>query len=275
MSMQGTVDSFNSLLRPELSPSGHVSNHWYFAIRHVPLHPAGDLVQLTNPASRFIAMSDSEQILSKPTIAAQAGVIVPLILNMFIKGLDRGPDGRPTGGFPPIAPFSWGTRNSDLARAVEKTLRTLGVREDLCTVQPGTKEQDEISDEIWDETAKMMLAAVSSDLSEQASPGRANCACCRKDSSWFSAGLMKCAGCNKTSYCSRKCQKIDWKQHKKTCGITHSDVSRASLIDEISPMLGQVEPFIYYHKVAHMIPEAKALARSINLPLPPTSGGLS
>jgi hypothetical protein len=30
-------------------------------------------------------------------------------------------------------------------------------------------------------------------------------------------GELKCSGCNKARYCSRACQKIDWKKHKKTC----------------------------------------------------------
>ncbi|KAB5522016.1 putative MYND domain protein [Coniochaeta sp. 2T2.1] len=30
--------------------------------------------------------------------------------------------------------------------------------------------------------------------------------------------LKKCAKCSTTPYCSRDCQKADWKSHKKTCG---------------------------------------------------------
>lgn len=30
--------------------------------------------------------------------------------------------------------------------------------------------------------------------------------------------MQKCAKCSITPYCSRECQKIDWKAHKKTCG---------------------------------------------------------
>ncbi|KAL6866581.1 hypothetical protein J3F83DRAFT_761635 [Trichoderma novae-zelandiae] len=32
--------------------------------------------------------------------------------------------------------------------------------------------------------------------------------------------LKRCAGCSKAQYCSRECQKADWKSHKKTCGKT-------------------------------------------------------
>lgn len=30
--------------------------------------------------------------------------------------------------------------------------------------------------------------------------------------------LKQCAKCNATPYCSRDCQKADWKTHKKICG---------------------------------------------------------
>ncbi|KAL6883163.1 hypothetical protein HDV57DRAFT_495578 [Trichoderma longibrachiatum] len=35
--------------------------------------------------------------------------------------------------------------------------------------------------------------------------------------------LKKCAKCQTTPYCSRDCQKADWKQHKKVCGKTQGD----------------------------------------------------
>jgi hypothetical protein len=30
--------------------------------------------------------------------------------------------------------------------------------------------------------------------------------------------LMACSSCKKVRYCSRECQKADWKRHKEECG---------------------------------------------------------
>lgn len=42
------------------------------------------------------------------------------------------------------------------------------------------------------------------------------CATCGKAESLVGR-LKKCAVCHKTHYCSRECQKADWKKHKKIC----------------------------------------------------------
>jgi hypothetical protein len=241
----------------------------------VPLHPAGDIVQIVNPQSKVQVCTDQKQILSLPTIAAQTDILMPLLLETFIKGVHRSPHGLPNGAdprFPSFAPFSWGTRSSDLARAVETKLRALGVRADLCTVQPGTKEQAEVADESWNTMMDQVIKNLGTALLEQASQGRVICGGCKKDSSWFNAGLMKCSRCNAESYCSRDCQTSEWKQHKKTCGKSGG----ISVGQPSSPTTGQtLDPSNYYHKVAHTVPEAKSLADSINLPLPPRGGGLS
>lgn len=43
--------------------------------------------------------------------------------------------------------------------------------------------------------------------------------CDRKKAKGSSEGLFKCGACKKVQYCSKKCQKIDWKQHnhKEEC----------------------------------------------------------
>ncbi|KAL3419753.1 hypothetical protein PVAG01_08251 [Phlyctema vagabunda] len=43
------------------------------------------------------------------------------------------------------------------------------------------------------------------------------CATCLKKESTLSEPLQRCAKCKTTRYCSRECQKEDWKTHKRTC----------------------------------------------------------
>lgn len=272
--MTDTVSSFNRLDRPERTPSNLIRNHWYFTIRHVPLHPVGDIVQIVNTESNFQVCTHRVQILSLPTIAAQTNILVLLLLETFIKGVHRGPDGLPVGTDPrfrSFAPFSWGTRSPQLACALETKLRALGVREDLCTVQPGTKEEAEAADKTWNTMMDKVVEQLGTALPNEARPGRVICGGCNKDSSWFSAGLMKCSRCNAESYCSRECQKSQWKVHKKACGKSLG----ISVVQPSSSTGQAMDPSDYYHKVAHTAPEAKALADSINLPLPPRGGGLS
>jgi len=43
------------------------------------------------------------------------------------------------------------------------------------------------------------------------------------------AGTMKCARCKKVGYCSRNCQKLDWKSiHKHVCQEAEEDSDEAS-----------------------------------------------
>ncbi|KAK4662287.1 uncharacterized protein QC763_700960 [Podospora pseudopauciseta] len=43
-----------------------------------------------------------------------------------------------------------------------------------------------------------------------------SCTTCSKPA--FEFPLKRCAKCTLTEYCSRECQKQDWKAHKKICG---------------------------------------------------------
>ncbi|KUJ11649.1 uncharacterized protein LY89DRAFT_722756 [Mollisia scopiformis] len=241
--MAHLVASFNRLDRSKQLPSGLLKNHWYFTI--------------INTESRFQITTDRTQILSLPTDAAQTDVIVPLLLGTFVKGLHRGSDILPD-DVPPFAPFSWGTRSPDLARAIEVKLRALGVRLDLCTVQPGTKEQGEVADESWIKVMDLVTNTLGTALPQQASQGRC----------WFDEMFPV----QQSILLLPECQRSDWKEHKKACG----ERSRTSNGQQSSSMSGQaLEPSDYYHRVARTIPEAKVLADSINLPLPPRGGGLS
>lgn len=46
------------------------------------------------------------------------------------------------------------------------------------------------------------------------------CTACAKPESSLSIPLKRCAKCHTGLYCSRDCQKADWKSHKKTCAVT-------------------------------------------------------
>lgn len=40
--------------------------------------------------------------------------------------------------------------------------------------------------------------------------------------------LLSCSRCKRTSYCSKECQKQDWKEHKKDCYIEETNFDRKS-----------------------------------------------
>ncbi|KAH6976322.1 putative MYND domain protein [Ilyonectria sp. MPI-CAGE-AT-0026] len=50
------------------------------------------------------------------------------------------------------------------------------------------------------------------------------CNVCKKTS--LQANIKRCAKCSSTPYCSRECQKADWKEHKKICGKTTTPGAR-------------------------------------------------
>lgn len=45
----------------------------------------------------------------------------------------------------------------------------------------------------------------------------ARCSTCAKTKSEPGTSLRRCAGCKIPYYCSRQCQKADWKEHRKVC----------------------------------------------------------
>ena len=50
--------------------------------------------------------------------------------------------------------------------------------------------------------------------------------------------LFFCSKCNLTAYCSRECQLLDWKVHKKTCGKSIFKVVRA-IPDSVTCMIAR------------------------------------
>lgn len=45
------------------------------------------------------------------------------------------------------------------------------------------------------------------------------CMCCQKDGNMNGVRLQKCMACMQVSYCSKECQRSDWKNHKKACKL--------------------------------------------------------
>ncbi|KAI1138887.1 hypothetical protein F5Y05DRAFT_354277 [Hypoxylon sp. FL0543] len=70
--------------------------------------------------------------------------------------------------------------------------------------------------------------------------------------------LLQCAGCKQARYCSKDCQKQDWRNHKTFCKhVSTNGVSSKSL-----------DPVAYHLKVAAHDPKVKAIARDIGITLP-------
>ncbi|KAL9621685.1 MAG: hypothetical protein Q9160_003938 [Pyrenula sp. 1 TL-2023] len=59
-------------------------------------------------------------------------------------------------------------------------------------------------------------------------PPESVCTTCIKSQSTLPHNLKNCAKRHSSLYCSRECQKADWKTHKKTCGATSSPAATTS-----------------------------------------------
>lgn len=66
------------------------------------------------------------------------------------------------------------------------------------------------------------------------------CASCLKTQGELAKTLKRCAKCRLQWYCSRECQKSDWKKHKKTCGNTRAEPN--SQHDWTPPTVNQNNP---------------------------------
>jgi hypothetical protein len=261
MDRQELVRVFNSLPRRPLTQSGLVENHWHFAIQHVGLNPPGDLLHIMNPGSRFNHCEGPAQILSCSSVSQQADLVLPMLLEGFNNAMNTKlqiPQSEP------FAPWSWGTGDKRLAEALEQRLRSAGVREELCTIRVGDQEAMRIEQEEWEG----LLAA----LKEKSMAGP-RCSNCKKGSMDRGQKLLLCGRCKKSQYCSKDCQKADWKSHKPDCK-QHS-VSNSSTLkgnDTSSSGTSSLDALEYYKNIAPKMPNAQSLAREIGLELPGPGG---
>jgi len=162
---------------------------------------------------------------------------------------------------PSYGPWSWGTNDGNLATALEERMKAAGVREELCTIEVGDEKKIAIQQEEWTRFLGMM--------EEKARPKCAKCGQGAKDEAHK---LMLCSSCKCVHYCSKVCQKLDWKQHKGLCAsLAKSAISTGTTTTTIragsgkgSPSAGVLE---YFQTIAPDMPEAQALAREIGLRL--------
>jgi len=249
MSLPELVKAFNSLPRSQKAPSGLVGNHWQFAVQHVTLNPPSDLVHLVNPDSRFTHCEYSAQILSCMSANDQADIVLPMLLKAFVTKL-----GATGSQVPSFAPWSWGTNDGNLATALQERMKAVGVRKELCSIEFGNEKNIAIQQEAW-----VRFFGI---LEEKVKPKCANCGQGAKDEAH---GLMLCSSCRSVHYCSKVCQKADWKQHKALCtSRAKSAISTEAGSGRGSSSAGALK---YFQTIAPDMPEAQALAREIGLKL--------
>lgn len=146
--LKSMVPAFNALPRKKNVPTGPGPNHWHFSLREVGKRDPPDVVFLINPASVIMHVAVPEKgspIMSLPTMSDRADMVVSLLLESFVKGLLKGAHAHHA----KFAPWTWSCNESALAKVVEEKFRALGLRNELCTVQQGSENDNDCSDEVW------------------------------------------------------------------------------------------------------------------------------
>lgn len=201
------------------------------------------------PGSRNAKGHTKTHVLPSP--ATKTRVVAPLLLGFFTI----------TAMTAVVRALDLEYRDKKLATALEKELKRIGVRDDLCSVQI---EPDDNAHDAWLQWRTSFLNAMAfnpmaqvmetmnepSDESEDDSP---KCKLCERRR----PEMKRCSRCKSVWYCNRYRQTADWKYHKQVC--------RPCPEPEARNTLGPVD---YYHSVAHTIPKAQELAREVNLTLP-------
>ncbi|KAJ5920993.1 hypothetical protein N7466_009319 [Penicillium verhagenii] len=209
------AQQFNRLRAPERGPT-QAPNHYHFSVRTLPI-VEGDAVFLVNPYINQRHCEGRTRI-KRLSLEAQAEVIVPLLFESFLTTFDNSilPLAMDDPGVP-WAPYSWSTPDAGLAQAVSARLRAVGVRPDLCHVSVADSMENDVADTLWKQFSNELIIGMGGIPEDQ---GRENvdqkCAGCGTTPS-LDKPLRRCAQCQSIYYCSRVCQRGDWKKHKVNC----------------------------------------------------------
>jgi len=167
-------------------------------------------------------------------------------------------------GFGVAAPYSWATQDSKVAAAVSAVLQEHGVTGSLSTVGVASKEDVEFQEKAWfmqnlGLDCLMEGWGLSRELSlswafkkpedSRAEKDGPSCDGCGIEQA-ATKKLKTCATCGQAKYCSRDCQKLHWPEHKPFC---HAEPD--------------MDARTYHYTMARKSPEARLLAKSINLEL--------
>ncbi|MCJ1475580.1 hypothetical protein MMC13_004243 [Lambiella insularis] len=156
--MESLVATFNSLprvlhapsdsllLRPIaslslLAPSDMIDHNWHFTIQNAQLGASGDHLFITNLQSG-LAQAVRLSVTLTSSAAEKAKEVVPLLVKVFVSGFGFSQPLR-------VAPWTWATTDSELAREVEKELEAVGVRQPLRTVKTGNLVKDLVAQTHW------------------------------------------------------------------------------------------------------------------------------
>lgn len=269
--MEDTVRSFNKLLRPSTAPTG-LPNHWVFGTRHIAVNPPGDLVLAVHPKSQFILQAGPVKILSLPTASAKAAAIIPLLLDLFIKGSES-PGGRRPSDPEPFAPWTWSMDDPELVPAIAEGLKRHGVLGELQNPSICSNEERDLLDEVssrrtrlLEQLMNMMGCSAAEAATVSVIPGdRSKCHGCGLGQESFSQKLMGCSACSQAFYHSQTCQRQHWKQHKPTCLANRSSSNQPSASSATTTAYANMGAYDYYNTVARTAPDAQALLRSLKI----------
>ncbi|KAK5719411.1 hypothetical protein LTR15_007934 [Elasticomyces elasticus] len=228
--------AFNNLPSPRTIYGG-MPNHWIFAIRRLPFEPYSTVLVMAHPQSGdvYVLSGNSEADHVCPLLAGDPHAAVALLLAMPLQQqLEMEKFERLDTPLPANAEAnqlraysSLATESVALATATAASLRARGVRESVCNVSVATKKQMQVLDQVWLRLASdtkvslqvqfNALMTATAVMSARTALADKICHTCGISGA-ATTGLLKCSACSKAWYCSKDCQKTDWKKgHKTVC----------------------------------------------------------